>query len=62
MHGLRHTHASILLYKKASINYVSERLGHNDIQTTLNKYAHITKGLRIEDETTVTDTFEQFYG
>lgn len=39
VHGLRHTHASILLYQKVSIYYVSERLGHGDIETTLSYYA-----------------------
>ncbi|WP_370569983.1 tyrosine-type recombinase/integrase [Sporosarcina sp. resist] len=43
VHGLRHTHASILLYRKVSIYYVSERLGHKDIDTTLKYYAHIIK-------------------
>lgn len=50
VHGLRHTHASILLYKKVSIYYVSERLGHSDIDTTLQHYAHIVKELRTQDE------------
>lgn len=58
-HGLRHTHASILLYKKVSIYYVSERLGHEDIQTTLKTYAHILKELRIEDETKTTEVLEE---
>nr|WP_233711410.1 site-specific integrase [Lederbergia citrisecunda] len=31
MHGLRHTHAIVLLYRKVDINYVSERLGHSNI-------------------------------
>ncbi|GAA4827739.1 tyrosine-type recombinase/integrase [Paenibacillus vulneris] len=50
IHGLRHTHASILLYKKVSIYYVSERLGHGDIDTTMKHYAHIIKELREQDE------------
>lgn len=49
VHGLRHTHASILLYRKVSIYYVSERLGHADIDTTLRHYAHVIKELRLED-------------
>lgn len=49
VHGLRHTHASILLYRRRSIYYVSERLGHSDIQTTHNTYAHVNKELRKED-------------
>lgn len=59
LHGLRHTHGSILIYKKASIHYVSERLGHSDIETTLRVYTHVLKELRIEDEQLSTKTFEQ---
>ncbi|MDP5276561.1 tyrosine-type recombinase/integrase [Chengkuizengella axinellae] len=50
IHGLRHTHASVLLYKKVSIYYISERLGHSAIETTLQHYAHIVKELREKDE------------
>lgn len=59
VHGLRHTHGSVLLYKKASIHYVSERLGHGDIETTLKVYTHVLKELRIEDEQLSMMTFEQ---
>ncbi|WP_235815176.1 tyrosine-type recombinase/integrase [Neobacillus vireti] len=40
-HGLHHTHASTFLFKKVNIKYVSRRLGHNDIVTTLQTYSHI---------------------
>jgi integrase len=50
IHGLRHTHASVLLYKKVSINYISERLGHKNLETTWKTYAHILKEMRKEDE------------
>lgn len=40
-HDLRHTHASILLYKGVDVKTISERLGHSDILTTLNIYTHI---------------------
>lgn len=59
VHGLRHTHASILLYKKVSIYYVSERLGHSDIDTTLSHYAHIVKELREQDEKSTVDIFQE---
>lgn len=59
IHGLRHTHASILLYKGVSIYYVSERLGHKDIDTTHKYYSHIIKELREEDEKKTIDTFEE---
>lgn len=51
MHGLRHTHASVLLYKGANIHSVSKRLGHADIQTTLDHYAHVLKEMEERDET-----------
>jgi len=57
VHGLRHTHASILLFKKVSIYYVSERLGHSDIDTTQKHYAHILKELRLQDEKSTIDIF-----
>lgn len=59
MHGLRHTHASVLLYKKVSIYYVSERLGHSDIDTTLRAYTHVIKELREKDELGTINTFEK---
>ncbi|WP_054028606.1 site-specific integrase [Bacillus sp. FJAT-28004] len=58
VHGLRHTHASILLYKGVSIYYVSERLGHGDIETTMQYYAHIVKELRERDVQSTIKTFE----
>lgn len=41
MHGLRHSHASILLKNKVNILLISRRLGHSDIQTTLKLYCHL---------------------
>lgn len=42
-HGLRHTHCSLLFEAGASIKEVQDRLGHTDIKTTMNIYAHVTK-------------------
>lgn len=42
IHGLRHTHASLLFEAGASIKEVQERLGHSDIQMTMNIYTHVT--------------------
>lgn len=50
IHGLRHTHASILFYKGISVQYISERLGHADVDTTIRIYTHLIKELREEDE------------
>jgi len=42
-HGLRHTHAVMLLESGADIKFVSERLGHRTINMTADVYVHITK-------------------
>ncbi len=42
-HGLRHTHASILLLHHLDLHYVSERLGHKSQITTASIYAHVLK-------------------
>lgn len=42
IHGFRHTHASALFSAGATIKEVQERLGHEDAQTTLNIYTHVT--------------------
>lgn len=43
IHGLRHTHCSLLLAAGVPVNDVKDRLGHANIQTTLDIYAHVTK-------------------
>ena len=40
-HGLRHTHATLLIMNNENIKVVSERLGHNNISTTLNIYTNV---------------------
>ena len=49
-HGLRHTHASVLLYKGVSVLSVSRRLGHSNITTTQSTYLHIIKELQSQDQ------------
>lgn len=44
LHGLRHTHASLLLKKGVSIQYVSARLGHESIEITYKTYSHFLPG------------------
>ncbi|NDI33229.1 tyrosine-type recombinase/integrase [Chengkuizengella sediminis] len=39
-HLLRHTHASMLYRQTKDIKQVQERLGHSQIQTTMNMYLH----------------------
>ena len=40
-HKLRHTHATLLIQNGANIKDVQYRLGHTDVNTTLNIYTHI---------------------
>lgn len=61
VHGLRHTHASILLYEGASIYYVSERLGHDTIETTMKEYTHVLRELRQRDSKKTMDILGKLY-
>jgi len=42
-HWLRHSHATALLMAGVPVHVVSRRLGHADVQTTLDLYAHVTE-------------------
>ncbi|WKS99295.1 site-specific integrase [Gallibacterium salpingitidis] len=49
IHGLRHTHASLLLFSGVSIASVARRLGHASITTTQKTYLHIIQELENKD-------------
>lgn len=49
IHGLRHTHASLLLYSGVSIASVARRLGHSSMTTTQKTYLHIIQELENKD-------------
>lgn len=42
-HWFRHSHATALLLAGVPVHVVSRRLGHADVQTTLNVYGHVTE-------------------
>lgn len=50
VHGLRHTHASILIANRVSIQSVAKRLGHGDTETTQRVYIHLLDELAQEDD------------
>ena len=41
LHDLRHSHASMLIHMGVPILLVSERLGHENVETTLQTYGHL---------------------
>lgn len=49
VHGLRHTHASLLLYAGVSIASVARRLGHASMTTTQKTYLHVIQELENQD-------------
>ena len=49
IHGLRHTHASLLLFAGVSIASVAQRLGHSSMTTTQKTYLHIIQELENKD-------------
>jgi len=56
IHGFRHTHCSLLFEAGIHMKDVKERLGHSDIKTTMNVYAHVTKAERAK----TADVFGEF--
>jgi integrase len=56
-HDLRHTHATMLLSRGASLKAVSQRLGHSRVETTLRVYAHVLP----TDEATLAGAAERLF-
>lgn len=54
-HSLRHTHATLLIESGANVKNVQVRLGHTNIQTTLQTYVHDTEKMGQQS----VDLFEQ---
>lgn len=59
-HGLRHTHASYLLAKGSKLEYVSKRLGHASIETTMNVYAHMLQETETDEISKAMNFFDKF--
>jgi len=47
-HGLRHTHATLLIERGINVKVVSERLGHSKIGITMDTYAHVLPDMQAE--------------
>lgn len=59
IHGLRHTHASILLSAGVSIHSISKRLGHSNVSTTERVYTHIIDELAAKDGKTINNVLSK---
>lgn len=58
-HDLRHTFASILIGQDVQLINVSNFLGHSDIATTANIYAHLDKASKQTSANIITDIFNK---
>ncbi len=58
-HGLRHTHATILMVSGVHPKVVSERLGHADIGITLSIYSHVLPQMQQEAANTFADAVKK---
>ena len=56
-HSLRHTHATMLLDAGAPLKYIQYRLGHKNIDITLNVYQHFTESTRIQGNERLNNMF-----
>ncbi|MGT2719170.1 MULTISPECIES: tyrosine-type recombinase/integrase [Streptococcus] len=57
-HGSQRIHCSLLFKADSTIKKVQERLGHKNIQTTMDIYAHVTQKAKNE----VADKFASYIG
>lgn len=59
-HGLRHTHASYLIFKGLSLYYVSERLGHANYDITLRVYSHMIHEMQEKEDKKLLSVLDSF--
>lgn len=57
-HGLRHTHATLLIESGTSVNVVASRLGHSRISTTTDTYCHTSNDASEKAAETFGNIFE----
>lgn len=46
LHSFRHTHTSLLIEAGVDLKAIQHRVGHTDINTTMNIYAYMTKNMK----------------
>ncbi|MER1249814.1 site-specific integrase [Bacillus sp. C10(2022)] len=56
-HIFRHTHISMLTEAGIDLSSIMERVGHDDMKTTMRIYTHVTKKMKKDASQKVQDTF-----
>lgn len=62
LHSIRHTHCSYLLHNDVSIYYISKRLGHKSIKTTMDVYSHLLDEIKQKEKEKALDALEKMTG
>lgn len=62
VHTLRHTHCSLLFESGWSVKSVQDRLGHEDINTTMQIYTHLTDRTKKENMNNFAEYIERISG
>lgn len=57
MHGMRHTHATLLIYRHRDPWYIAKRLGHQSIKQLDNTYGHVFTKMSAENDEYVMSDF-----
>lgn len=55
-HDLRHSHVTMLIDEKVPLKVISERVGHSNVNTTLNIYSHALKEMDQEASEKISNT------
>lgn len=61
MHGMRHTHATRLIYAGYSDWYIAKRLGHNSLKELHRTYGHVFEQMQAETDTKLRDSIGNDY-
>ncbi|WP_239098034.1 tyrosine-type recombinase/integrase [Lacticaseibacillus rhamnosus] len=61
MHGMRHTHATQLIYAGYSDWYIAKRLGHNSLKELHRTYGHVFEQMQAEADTKLRASIGQDY-
>lgn len=48
MYDLRHTYVATMMAEGKELYHISKRIGHNNYNTTINKYGHLSDNVKKE--------------